>query len=446
MAPPPFDCVCINLKSRKDRKSFILRQAKKAQFPLKLFKTTKHPEGGVVGCRESHVQVIQQQINKQSDAVLILEDDALFMDKLVLPEFPPDWDIIYLGATSKDLRTYNEHYNRAIECWSTHAYILRNRMYQKVVDDLKQWPHEIDRYFVEVIQPDSKYNCYILKKQLTRQRPDYSDIENKDVDYTQQIIQVNDAPYDHVPHEINGVDYTLKLDPVQEWPTVSVVTVTRNRQQFVKLMNYNFESIDYPRDKLEWIVVDDSDEPTTGFSKDARVIRPKSVSGQPFLIGQKRNMANKYARGEYIVHMDDDDYYFPCSVKSRIQSLLTTKKHCVGITKVSCLDIFNKTGFSTGSEFSLLAEASMAYSKTFWAKRQFNDQVSKGEGVLFTKHRENEIAQIPYFFVLIALTHSSNITGNLRTTMITPETTQGYHTIFSLLPSVVQEFIQANFL
>ena len=40
-------------------------------------------------------------------------------------------------------------------------------------------------------------------------------------------------------------------------PTVSIITPTYNRRNFFRLAVNNFMSIKYPKDKLEWIIVDD---------------------------------------------------------------------------------------------------------------------------------------------------------------------------------------------
>lgn len=52
----------------------------------------------------------------------------------------------------------------------------------------------------------------------------------------------------------------LKLNPItdEELPLVSVVTITKDRPEFVNLMIRNYEQIDYPKDKITWIIVDDS--------------------------------------------------------------------------------------------------------------------------------------------------------------------------------------------
>ena len=46
-------------------------------------------------------------------------------------------------------------------------------------------------------------------------------------------------------------------------------------------------------------------------------------------IGAKRNIASENATGEYIVCMDDDDYYTPESVKFRVATLIHLNKNLI---------------------------------------------------------------------------------------------------------------------
>ena len=58
----------------------------------------------------------------------------------------------------------------------------------------------------------------------------------------------------------------------------------------------------------------------------------------------------------------------------------------------------------------------MAYYKSFWAERPFRGQdLEMGEGYSFILGREHQVANMPYYFNLIAITHKENYTGQLRT-------------------------------
>lgn len=440
------EAFCINLRSRKDKKKFMVKQAKKNKINLKFFKATLH-KNPVRGCLESHMSVIHQ--NKTKSSILILEDDATFLRPLSdLPEPPADWDLLYLGATDRGSQSIdgNLNWNRAINCWSTHAYIIRNTLYQKVLSDLNEYSHEIDRYYVEEIQRN--YNCYILKDPMTKQAPGYSDIEKRYTDYSKPINHstISNVKYPMVAHTIssNG-DFILKIDPDLKLPIVSIVTVTRNRRKFIPLLVDNYTNFDYPRELLEWIIIDDGTEPIKDLlPKDPMVkyihLTPESDTALP--IGYKRNYGNECAQGEIIVHLDDDDAYFSYSVSSRVKAMITNGSECIGVTVMPCIDIQRKLGFTVGTEYSVLSEASMAYTKNFWMERKFNESVRTGESILFLVDRETRVVQIPYFFVMIALNHTSNITGNLRVIDNTLETRNGFNYLLNSVSQFTKNFIQ----
>ena len=52
-------------------------------------------------------------------------------------------------------------------------------------------------------------------------------------------------------------------DSNNDLPNVSILTITRNRKSYINLMLKNWNGFDYPRDKLEWIILDDGSEDLT---------------------------------------------------------------------------------------------------------------------------------------------------------------------------------------
>ena len=45
---------------------------------------------------------------------------------------------------------------------------------------------------------------------------------------------------------------------VEELPNISLVTILHENKEYYPLLQHNWDNIDYPKDKLEWIIVDDS--------------------------------------------------------------------------------------------------------------------------------------------------------------------------------------------
>ena len=142
-------------------------------------------------------------------------------------------------------------------------------------------------------------------------------------------------------------DLVLKLPQLtdHDLPSVSIVTVTYNRRLIFPIAIRNWIKFIYPRDKLEWVIIDDSDDGTT-----LHGILPKSdqikyyrlqTTGR-LSIGQKRNFGVEHAIYDYIAFMDDDDYYYPHSIYARVALLLKYPQYdLVGVTDLDIYDVVN---------------------------------------------------------------------------------------------------------
>jgi glycosyltransferase involved in cell wall biosynthesis/GR25 family glycosyltransferase involved in LPS biosynthesis len=88
---------------------------------------------------------------------------------------------------------------------------------------------------------------------------------------------------------------------------VSIVTPTFERHQFLKRALRYVRHQEYRN--IEWLVLDDGQEPCKFLSEleDPRIRYEHSP--QRLSIGEKRNRLIEKAQGEHIVHFDDDDYY-----------------------------------------------------------------------------------------------------------------------------------------
>ncbi|WP_197486509.1 glycosyltransferase family 2 protein [Burkholderia sp. MSMB1589WGS] len=91
---------------------------------------------------------------------------------------------------------------------------------------------------------------------------------------------------------------------------MTVITPTWNREALLPLAYRSFaaQSVGVA---LEWVVIDDSDVPSTFITSlcDERVVYRHLPSRMS--IGEKRNLAADLARGEVIAQFDDDEIYGP---------------------------------------------------------------------------------------------------------------------------------------
>ena len=109
---------------------------------------------------------------------------------------------------------------------------------------------------------------------------------------------------------------------------VSIVTPTYNRRHFIPSLIKIVQSQTYPRELMEWIVYDDGQEEVRDLFEAARESLPKLYfiwSDEKMTLGEKRNRLNKEARGDIIVAMDDDDFYFPERVEEAVKAFQSKK-------------------------------------------------------------------------------------------------------------------------
>jgi len=413
----------INLKERNDKKIYIQNLFKQKNINFEFYSPEKH-QNPRRGCLESHLHLIKEAIKNNYEKVLIFEDDVKFIKSLKsLKEPPTDWNMIYLGGTVHRVMD-NKHkgYSR-VQTWTTHAYFinLKDKDFVNKLLEMENYNEEVDRYYLEKIHPN--YKCYMTNPMIAIQKEDYSDIEGQEVNYNFMEYTLNGLrlPEHKVDEEGN---YVLKLDNIKQsnLPKISIITPTYNRRKLFSMALNNFENFNYPKNKIEWVIIDDSPndddsvEDLVSFMRNVKYIRFRSKD-EPMTVASKRNIGVSNASNKYIVHMDDDDYYPPESLLARIKILLKYESEgieCVGCTLIGTYNIINNTSsMSTDGPISL-SEASMAYTKSFWEKRGFDDLCVRGEHKYFTENRFEKIMDIPYSFVLIAINHRNNMTNELR--------------------------------
>ena len=176
------NAVLINLDRRADRLEGFNERIKDLDISYKRFSAVEMKDP-VAGCKESHLGVITHY---DYDPLFIFEDDALFVDDFenklntAMAHLPDDWDMLYLGAHILKAEEHNDYWLKSYGCSSTHAYAIRGRIKDKVINALKSHDGHSDRAISE-IHPE--INAYIVKSTLIWQTPGYSDIQQCEVNY-----------------------------------------------------------------------------------------------------------------------------------------------------------------------------------------------------------------------------------------------------------------------
>lgn len=210
----------------------------------------------------------------------------------------------------------------------------------------------------------------------------------------------------------------------EELPKISVITLLYNRKVFVELAFKNILATDYPKDKIEWVIVDDSDDPeqqcTDKILKFGRENGPLSLTYIPLAkrtIGRKRNVGIHRSQNDVILFMDDDDHYPASSFRRRVSSLLTHswKPKAAVCTTIACYDLIRGVSAVNTPPWSLglakrISEATLTFYKSFWVEKNFpNVNMAEGEG--FLEGREHEVLELPPQQIIVAMSHNKNITS-----------------------------------
>lgn len=122
----------------------------------------------------------------------------------------------------------------------------------------------------------------------------------------------------------------------EELPFVSICTPTFNRRPFIQTMFQCYRNQTYPKNRMEWIIVDDGTDKIKDLVVQSNIpeIRYFDIENK-MMLGAKRNLMHKHCRGSIIVYMDDDDYYPPERVSHAVERLQSNPEAlCSGSSEI----------------------------------------------------------------------------------------------------------------
>jgi glycosyltransferase involved in cell wall biosynthesis len=234
-----------------------------------------------------------------------------------------------------------------------------------------------------------------------------------------------EAVRSNVKNCLNNVERALNIamPPVlslNDCPPISVLTLTYNRRNFIDLAFINMLQTDYPTSKIQWVIVDDSDDPALSVSDKIRAFENREpgfeITYVPLNkkrnIGYKRNKAVEAAKHDICVNMDDDDVYPVTSFRRRVGWLLSKKAAKVaGCTMIAMYDLQQGISAVNTPPWALaqsqrVSEASFCFWKDYALEHPFPDAaMSEGEGFV---PKGEAFLEIPPQQILVALNHGKN--------------------------------------
>lgn len=184
----------INLDERTDRRTAFEEEMARVNWSVTRVPAIKK-QRGAWGCALSHINVLDRHLsNYPNDICIIMEDDFAWKSEpdLTFLDTLENWDVVILAAGLHDLKydcETNLPVRRLYCCQTTTAYTVHPRYLEtlkKNFEDsasklaVKRRGNEIDVGWKSLQAQD---RWFIMIPGWGYQRPSYSDIERKQVDY-----------------------------------------------------------------------------------------------------------------------------------------------------------------------------------------------------------------------------------------------------------------------
>jgi len=178
----------INLDRRPDRLESITKRLDLLGIEFERLQAIDgidnyHP--AIAACAKSHYNAIELSISRGHDRVLILEDDAYFVDDFLAKfdkfsnNVPDDWDMIYFGALSICKEHEINGISKVNYCTCCHAMGIKSTVFQELLE-VNDLIRDVDLSYSHIMKTR---NVYALDPALIIQESGQSDISGYFYDF-----------------------------------------------------------------------------------------------------------------------------------------------------------------------------------------------------------------------------------------------------------------------
>ncbi len=178
----------------------------------------------------------------------------------------------------------------------------------------------------------------------------------------------------------NELPSGFPLGMAPEWK-VTAIRPTYNRRQYIPSMLTCFLSQTLTDSEL--IIVDDGTDSIVDLVPDNPRIKYIRLEGPRRTTGLKRNIACEHAQGEFIVHLDDDDWSAPGRIAHQVSKLENSEKQMLTYHNILYLNVLTHRVYRYHPEYrGTTYGATLCYRRAWWEQQQFED-VMIGEDTNF---------------------------------------------------------------
>lgn len=208
-------------------------------------------------------------------------------------------------------------------------------------------------------------------------------------------------------------------------PIVSVCTPTFNRRPFIPIMVECFRAQTYPKDRMEWIIVDDGTDKIKDIleleAPDLKSIIKYFPIEKKMSLGAKRNFMHTKSKGSIIVYMDDDDYYPPERVEHAVTTLMDNKEAlCAGSSEMYIFFKFDAAmALTNGGKSTAMYQCgpygpnhatagTFAFKSRLLDDTRYEDNAALAEEKAFLKNYTVPFVQLDPMKTILVFSHNHN--------------------------------------
>ena len=216
------------------------------------------------------------------------------------------------------------------------------------------------------------------------------------------------------------------MSDIDELPPISVITILRGESEFIPLIKANLNEFDYPKDKLELIIVDDGNvtlmdhfldderilylhlndkeikdfiEKITFENDRDNILRNYQSKTKRLPNGFKRDYAVGMSSHDFMFHMDYDTSYHKSVITRKLKYLQTKKVECVYNSSVLCHDFHSKDYsklYKSDSPYKIY-ECTLFHTRNYWSNGGFKWSDLSCEGRFFSDNHGQQRKMDNYY-------------------------------------------------
>jgi len=167
----------------------------------------------------------------------------------------------------------------------------------------------------------------------------------------------------------------------------------------------------YPKERMEWIIVDDGTDKIGDILKTYKIPQIQYIElSKKITLGEKRNLMHKHATGSIIVYMDDDDYYPPERVSHAVETLLANPQAMiVGSSEMYIyFKHINKMYQSGPFGPNHATAATFAFRAELLKDSKYENNASLAEEKFFLNNYTIPMAQLDPLKTILVFSHDQN--------------------------------------